>query len=85
MFRRIVFTAALALIAFAPGAIWKALGALLIAFPHLIGAPQPSQHFALAPEALQRQFAVAALAVSGIFWVVLGGLCGCLFERFERA
>ena len=75
----------LALIAFAPGAQWKALGALLLVFPHLIGAPQPAHHSALAPEALQRQFVVAALAVSGIFWVVLGGLCGYLFQRFERA
>ncbi len=75
----------LALIAFAPGAIWKALGALLIALPHLISAPQPDHHTALAPEALQRQFVVAALAVSGIFWIVLGGLCGYLFQRFEQA
>ncbi len=77
--------AGLALIAFAPGARWKFPGALLIALPHLIGAPQPDNHTALAPEALQRQFVVAALATSGIFWLVLGGLCGYLFQRFERA
>lgn len=75
----------LALIAFAPGASWKIPGALLIALPHLIGAPQPESHTALAPEALQRQFVVAALATSGIFWLLLGGLCGYLFQRFERA
>ncbi len=77
--------AGLALLVFARGGMWKALGALLIVFPHLIGAPQPAHHGGLAPEALQRQFIVAALAASGIFWLLLGGLCGYLFERFERA
>ena len=77
--------AGLALIAFVPGALWKALGAVLIALPHLIGAPHPEQSGGLAPAALQRQFIVAAMAASGIFWLVLGGLCGYLFERFERA
>ena len=78
-------SATVALIAFAPGAVWKALGGVLIALPHIIGAPQPEHHSALAPETLQRQFIVAALTVSGIFWIVLGGLCGYLFQRFERA
>lgn len=74
----------LALIAFAPGALWKLVGAVLIALPHLIGAPQPARHGGTASEALQRQFVVAALAASGIFWLLLGGLCGALSERIGR-
>ncbi len=77
--------AGLAVAAFAPGRGWKVLGAALIALPHLIGAPQPIQHGGLAPEALAREFAVAALLASGLFWIALGGLSGYFFNRFEDA
>jgi cobalt transporter subunit CbtA len=63
---------------------WKALGALLIALPHLIGAPQPARHGGLAPEAMKRDFAFAALAVSGVFWIALGSLSSYFFTRFEK-
>jgi cobalt transporter subunit CbtA len=77
--------AGLAMAAFAPGRGWKILGAALIALPHLIGAPQPAQHGGLAPEALAREFAAAALLASGLFWIALGGLSGYFFNRFESA
>ncbi len=75
----------LALVAFAPGWGWKALGAALIALPHLIGAPQPAQHGGLASEAMMQQFVIATLVTSGLFWALLGGLSSYLFERFEKA
>jgi cobalt transporter subunit CbtA len=56
----------------------KAAGLLLLAVPHLIGAPAPEVHGALAQAALQREFIVASLVTSAVFWVVLGGLTGWL-------
>lgn len=76
--------AGLALIAFKPGAPWKLLGALLIALPHLAGAPQPPVHGGAAPEALRRAFALAALLTSALFWAALGGLAGFFFKRLEH-
>jgi cobalt transporter subunit CbtA len=58
-----------------------ALAVLLIALPHIIGAPQPAEHHSLAPEELQAQFRLASLWVNGVFWVVLGGLTGWFFKR----
>jgi cobalt transporter subunit CbtA len=60
-------------------------GAVLIALPHLYGAPLPEQHAALAPEALSKQFAATALAVSFLFWTVLGASTGYFHERFATA
>ena len=74
----------LALAAFARDWKWKALGAVLITLPPLIGAPRPANPGGLAPEALGHQFALAALAASGIFWLALGGLSGYFFTRLEE-
>ncbi|MGH6933962.1 MAG: CbtA family protein [Dongiaceae bacterium] len=65
------------------GAKWIAAGAVLIAAPHLIGAPQPADHGGLAPEGLARDFAVAALVSGFLFWLVLGALSGFLYERLK--
>ena len=83
------FTAAataggLAFAAFSHGWGLKALGAALIALPHLIGAPQPAQHGGLAPEAMMQAFVLAALATSLLYWIVLGALAGYFFRRFEQ-
>ena len=63
----------------------RVLGAALLAVPHIIGAPQPDVHGGLAPAELQHQFVVAALLSSAVFWLVLGGVSGFMFQRFERA
>lgn len=60
----------------------RAAGVALLLVPHLVGAPQPQTHAALAPLALQREFIVAALACSGLFWLVLGTTAGVLGRRF---
>jgi cobalt transporter subunit CbtA len=62
---------------------WIAAGAVLIAAPHLIGAPQPAEHGGLAPESLAREFAVAALVSGFLFWLVLGAMSGYFYERFK--
>lgn len=76
--------AGLVLIAF-HGKTWSvALALLLIAAPHLIGAPlAPKGETALAPEALHHQFIIAAVATSFVFWMLLGSLSGAVLRRFE--
>lgn len=71
----------LALIVFGKHWLLSALAVLLIALPHIIGAPQPAEHHSLAPEELQAQFRVASLLINGVFWVALGGLTGWFFSR----
>lgn len=71
----------LALVVFARHWAWKIGAVVLIALPHLIGAPQPVEHHALAPDDLQAQFRVASMLVNGVFWMALGGLSGWWYLR----
>lgn len=59
-----------------------AIAAVLIALPHVVGAPQPDAPGALAPEELEHRFIVVAIATSLVFWLVLGALTGAFFKRF---
>jgi predicted cobalt transporter CbtA len=63
----------------------KALGAVILMVPHLVGAPQPAVHSALAPEALQTQFKLASLLTNAAFWVALGWISAWLFRRSEAS
>jgi cobalt transporter subunit CbtA len=61
-----------------------ALAIVLIAFPHVIGAPVPAEgEQALAPEAMSHRFVVIATLTSLLFWALLGSLSGHLRRRFE--
>lgn len=62
---------------------WQLGGALLLAAPHLIGAPQPEIAFSTAPEALQQRFVLLAGACYALFWPSLGALSGWLLAKFE--
>jgi cobalt transporter subunit CbtA len=62
-----------------------AIAAVLIALPHVIGAPQPDSPGGLAPEELEHKFVVVAIATSLVFWLVLGVLTGAIFKRFATA
>jgi len=59
-----------------------ALAVLLIAAPHVIGAPKPETEGGLAPEELEHKFVVIAIATSLVFWLVLGLLTGAFFKRY---
>jgi cobalt transporter subunit CbtA len=72
----------LALLAFAKRAAWIVLAAMMIAAPHLYGAPQPAEHVSAAPVALARQFVVAVTIASFLFWIVLGAATGYFYRRF---
>ena len=65
--------------------IWAVAGCVLMALPHVIGAPQPAEHAGAAPEALGRAFVSASLLASFLFWIVLGGCAGFFYRRLSRA
>lgn len=60
-------------------------GVVLIALPHIIGAPRPHEFISTAPAELAGHFAATSLAVTAIFWSVLGYASGGFYERFSRS
>lgn len=75
----------LALLAFASKLSFKALGAVLLLVPHVIGAPQPEAHGGLAPAELEQAFVLVSLVTNAVFWTVLGLVAGLLFEHWPGA
>lgn len=61
----------------------RALGAGLIALPHLIGAPLPGTHDSAVPAALAADFAASSLAMMALFWIVLGVSLGWVMNRMH--
>lgn len=76
--------AGLALLFFSRQALWALAGIILIVLPHIIGAPEPAEFKALAPVSLEKQFIVAVVVTSLLFWAVLGSLSGYLYKRFSQ-
>ncbi|MFQ5954541.1 MAG: CbtA family protein, partial [Kiloniellales bacterium] len=72
----------LALMVFAGNTVAKVAGLVAIAAPHLISAPHLAETGTL-PAALAGRFVAASLVTSALFWVVLGGLSGWLYGRFD--
>ena len=70
-----------ALIGLTRGWHWKAAAVVLIAVPHLIGAPHPEIGHSLAPAELVRTFIVATAIANAVFWVVLGAGCAIAFRK----
>ena len=70
-----------ALIGLTRGWRWKAAAVVLIAVPHLIGAPHPEIGHSLAPAELVRMFIVATAIANAVFWVVLGAGCAIAFRK----
>jgi len=58
---------------------------LLIALPHLWGAPQPAEPGSAAPEALAHRFAVAVTVVCFLSWAALGSSTAYFYRRFSAA
>ena len=73
--------AGLGLLAF--GRHWPllVLALVLLAIPHLIGAPQPEVHSSLAPAALEQEFILASLLTNALFWAVLGLVAAWFYSR----
>lgn len=78
----------LALLAFGR-APWRWGGLLLLALPHLLGAPHGGLPFAEQPPAIAAQltaiaaqFFVATAIANGLYWLVLGALAAGVFRRW---
>lgn len=70
----------LALIAFFGREAAVLLGIVLLAAPHVIGAPEPDGFFGTAPPELAAGFAASVLGVGLAVWSVLGALAGRLWS-----
>jgi cobalt transporter subunit CbtA len=75
--------AGLALIAFAAPRT-KIAGAIILALPHLVGAPAP-EGLSAVPAEIAGQFVSATLFTNLVLWLALGALTGLAFSRFVRA
>lgn len=75
----------LALILIRRGVAGIVLGLLLLAVPHLIGAPEPAEHGGVAPAALAREFIVIVLVTGLVFWLALGASTGAIYRRLSHA
>jgi len=65
--------------------VWgKIAGVVVLALPHVYGAPQPEIITSDVPALLAAEFAVATLATTAFFWVVLGLLMGAAMDRLEE-
>ena len=69
------------LLLLAPGRAAKVGGALLLALPHLAGAPHPEVAGGLAPRALGERFFVATALTNALFWLLLGLAASLAFGR----
>ena len=59
----------------------KIAGAVMIAAPHLFGAPHPHAFEGVVPPELSALFAARVLAVGALSWAVLGALAGHFWSR----
>ncbi|MDZ4093990.1 MAG: CbtA family protein [Paracoccaceae bacterium] len=71
---------ALALLAYGRGVAPLAVAALLLAAPHVIGAPQPDAFWGAAPPEVAAAFSARVLGAGLAVWAVLGGLAGKLWH-----
>ncbi|MEC5323101.1 CbtA family protein [Aurantimonas sp. A3-2-R12] len=63
--------------------IWaKVAGVVLLAVPHVVGAPHIADLTSPVPPTLAAEFAVISLATTAVFWVLLGLGVGLAMDRF---
>ena len=75
----------LALLAFAQKPLLKVIGVIVALVPHIVGAPAPETVGGnVAPE-LAGQFAATSIAVSAVFWALLGWLSAVFYRRFDES
>ena len=77
----LVTAVGLAMIAFGRNAVMLIAGVVLIALPHLIGAPEPDAFAGPTPPELAAHFAANALGVGLAAWAILGTLTAFFWNR----
>lgn len=73
--------AGLALLAYGKGPLPRVAALVLLALPHLIGAPHPAEFTGILPPELAARHAAGSLGVGLVAWVTLGGLARWLLGR----
>lgn len=64
---------------------WAKVAAIvLVALPHVIGAPQPPTHESGVPPGLTTEFAANTLAAAALLWVAIGVFLGYTMDRFVK-
>ena len=63
---------------------WIALAIVLIAAPHIIGAPQPATLETNVPAVLAADFASNTVAAAAVFWCAIGAFLGLAFQRYSN-
>lgn len=76
---------ALGLLVFVRRAWTIPVAIVLIAAPHLVGAPHPHDGAGLVPPELAATFTARSLGVNAVMWTLLGLASGALYARFGRA
>ena len=76
--------AAIFLIATRRELIWLAAAVVLIALPHIIGAPQPLTHETAVPASLAASFAANTIAASAVLWSLIGLFLGRALQKFGK-
>jgi cobalt transporter subunit CbtA len=64
--------------------IWLAAAVVLIALPHIIGAPQPLTHETAVPAGLAASFAANTIAASAVLWSLIGLFLGLTMQKFGK-
>lgn len=65
--------------------IWAlAAAVVLIALPHLIGAPQPASSETAVPALLVAHYVGNTLAANAVFWALIGLFLGFALEKFAK-
>lgn len=70
-------------LAYMRGVLGIALGALLIALPHLYGAPHPQDYGGVVPPELMALYVARSYAVGAVAWLVLGAVAGMVWARIQ--
>jgi cobalt transporter subunit CbtA len=76
-------TLGLGLMVFGRNAVWVVVGAVILATPHLYGAPQPDKIGGPVPAELAGHFVAASLVTAAVFWSMLGWLSGTFYRRLS--
>jgi cobalt transporter subunit CbtA len=76
---------AIALFFFGRATMRYPLALALLLLPHVVGAPAAPPRGSAVPAELAAEFVAGSLASAALFWLVLGGVGGWLFERMGRA
>ncbi len=63
---------------------WLAAAVVLIALPHIVGAPQPMTHETAVPAGLAASFAANTIAASAVLWSLIGLFLGFALNKFGK-